>query len=167
VAIGVIRTKQGEIVKRKGLRLQDGYPTHMAELYALGIAIKSVSGQRGTTVNFATDSSVALDMLTKRKGGTTHRIHKELMRIERDGSMVKLWWPSDQNSGIAKADKMAKRAREEPEEFPEEQAPTTGRMLKKEARQGEVADRMGPRRKRKDDTQHHQRGRQEASRVEP
>jgi hypothetical protein len=28
---------------------------------------------------------------------------------------------------------MAKRAREEPEEFPEEQAPTTGRMLKKEA----------------------------------
>jgi hypothetical protein len=29
-AIGVIRTEQGEIVERKGLRLQDGYPTHMA-----------------------------------------------------------------------------------------------------------------------------------------
>jgi hypothetical protein len=42
-------------------------------------------------------------------------------------------WSSDQNSGIAEADKMAKRTREEPEEFPEEQAPTTGRMLKKEA----------------------------------
>jgi hypothetical protein len=132
-AIGVIRTEQGEIVERKGLRLQDGYPTHMAELYALGIAIKSVSGQRGTTVNFATDSRVALDMLTKRRGGTAHRIHKELMRIEREGSAVKLWWSSDQNSGIAEADRMAKRAREEPEEFPEEQAPITGRMLKKEA----------------------------------
>jgi hypothetical protein len=33
---------------------------------------------------------VALDMLTKRKGGTAHRIHKELMRIEREGSAVKL-----------------------------------------------------------------------------
>jgi hypothetical protein len=102
-------------------------------LYALGIAIKSVSGQRGTTVNFATDSRVALDMLTKRRGGTAHRIHKELMRIEKEGSAVKLWWSSDQNSGIAEADRMAKRAREEPEEFPEEQAPITGRMLKKEA----------------------------------
>jgi ribonuclease HI len=131
-AIGVIRTEQGEIVE-KGLRLQDGYPTHMAELYALGIAIKSVSGQRGTTVNFATDSTVALDMLTKRRGGTAHRIHKELMQIEREGSAVKLWWSSDQNSGIAEADKMANRAREEPGESPEEQAPTTGRMLKKEA----------------------------------
>jgi hypothetical protein len=90
-------------------------------------------GQRGTTVNFATDSRVALDMLTKRRGGTAHRIHKELMRIEREGSAVKLWWSSDQNSGIAEADRMAKRAREEPEEFPEEQAPITGRMLKKEA----------------------------------
>jgi hypothetical protein len=30
-AIGVIRTEQGEIVERKGLRLQDDYPTHMAE----------------------------------------------------------------------------------------------------------------------------------------
>jgi ribonuclease HI len=87
-AIGVIRTEQGEIVERKGLRLQDGYPTHMAELYALGIAIKSVSGQRGTTVNFATDSRVALDMLTKRRGGTAHRIHKELMRIEREAVVV-------------------------------------------------------------------------------
>jgi hypothetical protein len=54
------------------------------------------------------------------------------MRLEREGSAVKLWWSSDQNSGIAEADRMAKRAREEPEEFPEEQAPTTGRMLKKE-----------------------------------
>jgi ribonuclease HI len=68
-AIGIVKTEGGETRETRGLRLQDGYPTHMAELYALGIAIKSVAGQRGENFNFVTDSRVALDMLTKRKGG--------------------------------------------------------------------------------------------------
>jgi hypothetical protein len=116
-----------------GLRLQDGYLTHMAELYALGCAIKSVPGQRGMDINFVTDSRVVLDMLTKRRRGTEHAIHKELKRIEDEGSTVKLWWSSDQHKGIAEADKIAKKTREKPEEFLEERSPITARMLKKEA----------------------------------
>jgi hypothetical protein len=85
---------------------------HMAELYALGIAIKSVAGQRGKNFNFVTDSRVALDMLTKRKGGAAHAILKEVERIETEGATVKLWWSSDRNRGIAEADRIAKRARE-------------------------------------------------------
>jgi hypothetical protein len=65
-------------------------------------------------INFATDSRVALDMLTKRRGGTAHAIYKLQ------------WWSSDQHRGIAEADKIAKRAREQPEEFPEERAPSRG-----------------------------------------
>jgi hypothetical protein len=117
----------------RGLRLQDGYPMHMAELYALGIAIKSVAGQRGKNFNFVTDSRVALDMLRKRKGGAAHAILKEVERIETEGATVKLWWSSDRNRGIAEADRIAKRARENPEEFPEDHATITGRMIKKEA----------------------------------
>jgi hypothetical protein len=41
-------------------------------------------------INFATDSREALDMLTKRRGGTAHTIHKELTRIENESSAVKL-----------------------------------------------------------------------------
>jgi hypothetical protein len=77
-------------------------------------------------INFATDSSVALDMLTKRRGRTARAIHKELTRIENEGSAVKLWWSSDQNRGIAQEDKIAERAREKPEKFPEERAPSLG-----------------------------------------
>jgi hypothetical protein len=94
-AVGIVRMEAGKFVERRGLRLQDGYPTHMAELYALGSAIKSVAGRRGMDINFATDFRVALDMLTKRRGGTAHAIHKELKRIEDEGSTVKLWWSSD------------------------------------------------------------------------
>jgi hypothetical protein len=132
-AIGIVKTEGGETKETRGLRLQDGYPTHMAELYALGIAIKSVAGQRGGNFNFVTDSRVALDMLTKRKGGAAHAILKEVERIETEGATVKLWWSSDRNRGIAEADRIAKRARENPEEFPEDHAPITGRMIKKEA----------------------------------
>jgi hypothetical protein len=132
-AIGIVKTEGGETRETRGLRLQDGYPTHMAELYALGIAIKSVAGQRGENFNFVTDSRVALDMLTKRKGGAAHAILKEVERIETEGATVKLWWSSDRNGGIAEADRIAKRARENPEEFPEDHAPITGRMIKKEA----------------------------------
>jgi hypothetical protein len=111
----------------------------MAEPYALGSAIKSVADRRGMNLNFATDSKVALDMLTKRRGGTAHAIHKELKRIEDEGSTVNLWWSSDQHRGIAEADKIAKRARKKPEKFPEERAPITGRMLKKEATKASMA----------------------------
>jgi hypothetical protein len=126
-AVGIVRMEAGKIVERRGLRFQDSYPTHMAELYALGRAINSVTGRRGMEINFARDSRVALDMLTKRRGGTAHTIHKELKRS------------SDQHRGIAEADKIAKRAREQPEEFPEERAPITGRMLKKEATEAAMA----------------------------
>jgi hypothetical protein len=47
-AVGVVRMEPGKIVERRGLRLQDSYLTHMAELYALGSAINSVAGPRGT-----------------------------------------------------------------------------------------------------------------------
>jgi hypothetical protein len=33
-AIGIVKTEGGETRETRGLRLQDGYPTHMAELYA-------------------------------------------------------------------------------------------------------------------------------------
>jgi hypothetical protein len=54
----------------------------MAELYALGIATKSVAGRQGMDINFTTDSRVALGMLTKRGGETARAILKELTRIE-------------------------------------------------------------------------------------
>jgi hypothetical protein len=54
-------------------------------------------------------------------------------RIETEASTVKLWWSSDRNRGIAEADRTANRAREIPEEFPEDQAPIAGRMITKEA----------------------------------
>jgi hypothetical protein len=133
--IGIVITEEGETREARGLRLQDGYLMHMAELYALGVVIKSVTSQRGKNFNFVTDSRVALDMLTKRKGGAAHAILKEMERIETEGSTVKLWWSSDRNRGIAEADRTAKKARKIPEEFPEDQASITGRMIKKE-RQG-------------------------------
>jgi ribonuclease HI len=161
-AVGIVRMGAGKFVERRGLRLQDGYPTHMAELYALGSAIKSVAGRRGMDINFATDSRVALEMLTKRRGGTAHAIRKELKRIEDEGSTVKLWWSSDQHRGIAEADKIAKRAREKPEESPEERAPITGRMLKKEATKASIA-----RWQTEWDTRHHRDSGHKASRLEP
>jgi hypothetical protein len=90
-------------------------------------------------INFVTDSRVVLDMLTKRRRGTEHAIHKELKRIEDEGSTVKLWWSSDQHKGIAEADKIAKKTREKPEEFLEERSPITARMLKKEATKASMA----------------------------
>ncbi|KAH0816504.1 hypothetical protein GEV33_006287 [Tenebrio molitor] len=82
--------------------------------------VRNEAGQRGMDINFVTDSRVVLDMLTKRRRGTEHAIHKELKRIEDEGSTVKLWWSSDQHKGIAEADKIAKKTREKPEEFLEE-----------------------------------------------
>jgi hypothetical protein len=131
--IGIVITEEGETKEARGLRLQDGYLMHMAELYALRVVIKSVTGQRGKNFNFVTDSRVALDMLTKRKGGAAHAILKEMERIETEGSTVKLWWSSHRNRGIAEADRTAKKARKIPEEFPEDQASITGRMIKKKA----------------------------------
>jgi hypothetical protein len=46
---------------------------------------------------------------------------------------VKLWWFSDE------ADKIAKRAREKPEEFSGERSPITGRMLKKKVTKASMA----------------------------
>jgi hypothetical protein len=37
--VEIVRMEAGKFVERRGLRLQDGYPTHMAQLYALGSAI--------------------------------------------------------------------------------------------------------------------------------
>jgi ribonuclease HI len=96
-AIGIVKTEGGETRETRGLRLQDGYPTHMAELYALGIAIKSVAGQRGENFNFVTDSRVALDMLTKRKGGG----NKSGTRATKEGRPTKSLerWTEDSEDG--------------------------------------------------------------------
>jgi hypothetical protein len=74
-----------------------------AKSFRVRLHTKYVAGRRGMDINFATDSRVALDMLTKRRGGTAHAIHKKLKRIEDEGSTLKLWWSSDQHRGIAKA----------------------------------------------------------------
>jgi hypothetical protein len=125
-AVGIVRMEAGKFVERRGLRLQDGYPTHMAELYALGSAIKSVAGRRGMDINFATDSRMALDMLTKRRGGTAYAIHKELKRIEDEGSTLRLWWSSDQHRGIAEAARSRRGPEKSQRSFHKSEPPSRG-----------------------------------------
>jgi hypothetical protein len=160
----------GKFVERRGLRLQDGYATHMAELYALGSAIKSVAGRRGIDINFATDSIVALDMLTERRGGIAHAIHKELKRIKDkvfDGEAVVVFRPTQRNrrdgqdreEGQRKARGVSGRASPHHGEDAQEGSD--------KGIHGEVANRMGPRRDRKDDTRRHQDSGHKASRLEP
>ncbi|KAH0821149.1 hypothetical protein GEV33_001643 [Tenebrio molitor] len=157
----------GKFVERRGLRLQDGYATHMAELYALGSAIKSVAGRRGIDINFATDSIVALDMLTERRGGIAHAIHKELKRIKDkvfDGEAVVVFRPTQRNrrggqnreEGQRKARGVSGRASPHHGEDAQEGSD--------KGIHGEVANRMGPRRDRKDDTRRHQDSGHKASR---
>ncbi|XP_044268659.1 uncharacterized protein LOC123013873 [Tribolium madens] len=131
VGVGIVKIKDGNVFNTEGLVLQEDYPTHMTELWALRVAAREQPGANGETIHFATDSRVALDMLCGRKGGTAHNIWKQMQRIQDEGATVKLWWASETFTGNRKADQIARQAREEPDRFPREQAPLTGRDAQK------------------------------------
>lgn len=131
VGAAVVMTRGGEIEAEIGWRLQDEYPVHMAEIFALSMAAKAflISGAQPEIINFATDARVALDAVCNiRSGGVAQRIRADLKRIEERGTRVKLWWAQDNLSrGMKAADQLAKKAREELENFP----PATGKVNRK------------------------------------
>ncbi|KAJ3656229.1 hypothetical protein Zmor_015322 [Zophobas morio] len=90
VGVEIVNIENGNEVSTILRRLPDDYPVHMAELWALGMAVGSLSGVKGRVINLVTDSRVALDMVTRRKGETADAILRDLQRIEDESAKVKL-----------------------------------------------------------------------------